>query len=978
MRCRSNTTETFARFIDIIKIWKLQRSVFIILTIISFFPVGLFADQHHATILMRRNAGDPIKHGIHVLATELEKHHYSLDILAKKDFPRVNGTAIYVGNISNYLNNEAARKLDINVPMQENSYVIRVIKEKIYIYGSDDIGAMYGAYDVSEQLQWADRFEKITDVVQEKTEIPFVRIRGLNAFLHTQALADTSSWFFNMDFWREYLDQLSFNRFNFLDIHGVYDIYNTDFYNFFAYFVKPAGFSNVGLSERVCAKNLAMLKKIILMAKKRGIRTGIMSYNMDSFVGGQPRPGRFRDDPKITLKKLQGENLEAYLREATATFLKAVPDLWIFGFRMGESGKRLDFFEDTFVKGVQQAGRKGMPIYSRSWLTTRRIVDDLAKHYPGPLFVEIKYNGEQAGPPYHAITGMRPWHLSYSYEEYSDRPQNFSILWQIRFNGSHRIFHWGDAEFVKRAVQTLHFANGSGFTIEPMQAYFPLNDFFHNKKRVNHNYFQWGFQKDWLWNILWGRLSYDPDTDSRAWTHEAEKKFGARAAKNVLEILSTSSQVIPLIMQTHCLGVDHRAMAAEFETGNGINYDFKPSENGYDKGINGFIKVAALDSQSYMSVKEYVAEQIERNYTGRHTPVDVSGQFQKIAHHIFDLVQATDPMIDGNEEYECIRMDAEALAQLAMYYSEKMLAAVNLEMYNQTHDFSKIQPALDHAKNAYAHWQNLSQITEKHYRPLVEELRMRTNAFTWKSQLAYLKADIQTIEKAHDELQHFLANFQGLEIAHLPIRRTDLHAKIEIVATLLYHQANIVLQPRMQLFYRVKGQKDFHEQQMLPTNDGFSFRTIIPQKWTDKSAKIEYYLHASLLGKNVVWPTSGEKFPAIIDVSDDFQPPTVQYNMKNPEIPADEFIIKAHISDTSGVKSVRVLYKLQPSYLEWKSKDMKNVNGDEYQVVLPLSARGLMFHFEAFDNHNNGTRYPDSESATPYYVIESWDSSKRE
>ncbi len=950
----------------------MQRTILLIFTIILLFPMSLFADQNHIAIFMRNNEGDPVKHSVRVLVAKLKQFHYAPDVFEKKDFPKVDGTVIYIGNISNYLNNEVAKKLGINVPKEENSYVIRIIKGKIYIYGSDDIGVMYGVYNVIEQLEWAGNFENITDVIHEKTETPFVHIRGLNVFLTTQALADTTSWFFDTDYWQEYLNQLSFNRFNFLDIHGVYDIFNTDFYNFFSYFIKPNEFAEVGLPEKACVRNMTMLKKIIQMAKERGIRVGIMTYNMDSFVGGQPRPGLFRDDPKITLKKLEDATLQAYLQEATANFLKAIPDLWVFGFRMGESGKRLDFFEDTFVKGIMEAGQNGMPIYSRSWLTTRRIVDDLAKHYPGPLFLEVKYNGEQAGPPYQAITGMRPWHLSYSYEEYSDRPQTFEILWQMRFNGSNRIFHWGDPDYVRRTVETFHFANGSGFTIEPMQAYFPQNDFFHNTTLVNHDYFHWGFQKDWLWNILWGRLSYNPNTDSRVWMDIAKKKFGAQAAKNVIEILSTSSKVIPLIMQTHCVGVDHRDMAPEFETGNGINYDFKPFENGYDKGINGFINVAPMDSESYLSIREYVAYQVEGKYSGRHTPVEVSHQFMEIARHISDIIQATNPLIESNREYDCIRMDAEALAQLASYYSEKLLAAVNLETYYQTFDFSKIEPALAHAKNAYNYWQCLSNITEKHYKPFVEELRMRTNTYTWKSQLPYLQADIQTIEKTRNDLQHLLTNFEGIKIGHAPVWKTDPNAKIEITATLLYHKTNLETQPLMQLFYRIQGQKDFQEQQMLPTDDGFSFRSFIPKNWANKSDKIEYYIKASVSGEKALCPKEGEKFPFVIDVSGDSQPPTIQFEMGKPVIPSDTFIIKSTISDPSGVKSAKVFYKLQPSFEEWKSKDMINTGGDAYQVVLPLSSQGLMFHFEVIDYHGNGTIYPDPKSTAPYYIIEAW------
>ncbi len=140
----------------------------------------------------------------------------------------------------------------------------------------------------------------------------------------------------------------------------------------------------------------------------------------------------------------------------------------------------------------------------------------LAKDVPGPSFVEAKYNGEQLSLPYHAILDPRPRprNPGYSYEAYSYRPQNDRTIWQVRANGTHRIFHWGDADFVQRAVRTFPFAGAASFSLEPIQAYYPWDIFYHNTSRVDHRFFTWGYQRDWLWNLLWGRLSYNPDEDA--------------------------------------------------------------------------------------------------------------------------------------------------------------------------------------------------------------------------------------------------------------------------------------------------------------------------------------------------------------------------------------------------------------------------------------------------------------------------------
>jgi hypothetical protein len=52
---------------------------------------------------------------------------------------------------------------------------------------------------------------------------------------------------------------------------------------------------------------------------------------------------------------------------------------------------------------------------------------------------------------------------------------------------------------------------------------------------------------------------------------------------------------------------------------------------------------------------------------------------------------------------------------------------------------------------------------------------------------------------------------------------------------------------------------------------------------------------------------------------------------------------------------------------------MKHNGGENYEASVPLNARGLMYHFESLDKHNNGTLYPDPQVETPYFVIEAWE-----
>ncbi|NOY78198.1 MAG: hypothetical protein GXO76_10065, partial [Calditrichaeota bacterium] len=361
-------------------------------------------------------------------------------------------------------------------------------------------------------------------------------------------------------------------------------------------------------------------------------------------------------------------------------------------------------------------------------------------------------------------------------------------------------------------VETFHFGNGVGFTIEPMQAYFPWTDFYHNTERVDHRFFDWGFQRDWFWNLLWGRLSYNPNTDARVWMKQFERRFGDKGARDVEEIVATSSQIVPLIFQAHCLGVDHRAMAPEYETGNGA---FRWGEERVDLGIDEFLPVKALDSTAYSGVEEYVTEQLTGTLSGRHSPIEVSRRFKTLASRIFSAInRANTEVSPANKEYDCTRMDAEALADLGLYYSEKLLAAVQLGFFEQTKDWKHLKPAIAHARRAYDYWNDLATVTAIHYHPIVEELRMRTNDYTWGGRLPILKADIQTLQDKIYRLIQSNDHYTGpLRIGHTPIRRVKPGENITFTATLLYWKAGMKHAPRGRVWVGVRkpGEKQFRE-----------------------------------------------------------------------------------------------------------------------------------------------------------------------
>ncbi|MEO7155647.1 MAG: hypothetical protein ABI054_13435, partial [Planctomycetota bacterium] len=218
------------------------------------------------------------------------------------------------------------------------------------------------------------------------------------------------------------------------------------------------------------------------MAHARGIKVSVMSYEAQFYTPHNPGPAYESSEA----------NLAKYTREVVEAMIRALPGLDAIGFRIGESGHGAEFF-NCYTEAVKASGRD-IPLYTRSWITRKRVVVPLAQA-SSDFTVEIKFNGEQWGPPYPIAGGRVPgWH-SYSFEDYlSDSnvkaaakmwdgvaaesgerwpSQPYKIVWQVRANGTHRIFPFYEPDWVRRTVESMPVGTARGFSVEMMNSYFP-------------------------------------------------------------------------------------------------------------------------------------------------------------------------------------------------------------------------------------------------------------------------------------------------------------------------------------------------------------------------------------------------------------------------------------------------------------------------------------------------------------------------
>ncbi len=605
-----------------------SKLFFIVIATIAFTtltcPVRGFAAQQSTTIVTSSHAPGPIRFGIQELRRTLKEAGVEARTAEAPSAPGVQIIIRTTGERS------AEGSQATHPSAAAESYAISPIApQTIVVEGSDAVGAMYGAMDVAEQIAWAGSPDYFRGV-HPATKSPYLALRGVNMFLTTQDIDNPDGAFWSDEYWQGYLGMMARNRYNLLDIHGPCDAVTLTFPNGFAYFVSLPDFPQVGVGPEKAARNLERFRQVVHMAADRGIKVAYMNYEAAAPIGPWKTrvwgvDERWVERPQEYLDK---SRLEDYTREAVLNFLKQVPELWMFGFRVGESGQPEDFYKKTYLAALAQLP-DSLNVYVRTWIADPAKIRELASATRHHLYIEPKYNGEQLGLPYQAALGGRHYPPSGSYEDYTNYPKNYSILWQIRAHGTTRVFFWGDPEFARRTVRSCRFGQGVGFSMEPMEAYCPAAEYLHHNPQVDHSIYKWMFEREWLWHLTWGRTAYDPDVPEKVWTSEFDRRFGPQAGPLVYKAVVESSKIVPFIYSYHSVGLDHQNFAPEFETGDHALDSRHRLWQGsrlvpYGGNNDDFLRVEPLDRTAMIDPEHYVHDYLHHVATGKMNPFEAA------------------------------------------------------------------------------------------------------------------------------------------------------------------------------------------------------------------------------------------------------------------------------------------------------------------------------------------------------------------
>ena len=581
------------------------------------------------------------------------------------------------------------------------SFRLTIRAAAVTIQGSDEVGTMYGVQELAEQVRHCDasgNWVTVAKALHPTEQQPFVEFRADNPFCHAKPLLLN-----DVEMWKSYIDMLARSRYNILDLHGGFDLKSTGFPNLYPLLVHVPDYPNVGV-EADQARNLKDFNAILDHARDRGIRVAFMNYAAN--VAGVP-----------------AEKLADYTAKAVTALLNQAPNLYMLGFRVGETGQKASFFKDAYLKGVADSNRRDIRLYTRSWLTSRDQLESIGSSRGGQFDIEIKYNGEQLGLPYHAL---QEGFGSYSYEGYLKLPAAYQIIWQIRANGTHRFWAWEDTAFVRRTVHTLKLGAARGFTLEPQIAYFDTHAATYYRSKEDKGVYRYIWEKYWMWYLAWGRLGYNPDLPEPTLRAAFADHYGA-AGSLIYDAMQASGAIVPMALAYGFLGPDHRNHSPETETGYG-----KPK-----KGAVLEFARRPMDHSSFAGPEEWGRHAAQGKVDGRIGPGVVADLFEKAALDTRSMVAKVGEVGGADGEWLLLRTDLLASSYLGDYYAHRSLGVAHLSYALHSGSQADYDLAVNELGLSREAWKKLAETTDPVFAPLENPLRNQHH-FEWASNLPFL------------------------------------------------------------------------------------------------------------------------------------------------------------------------------------------------------------------------------------------------
>jgi hypothetical protein len=620
--------------------------------------------------------------------------------------------------------------------------------DTIQITSVDDSGLLYGCLELAHRVSTLKKFPlnlHFSDGPAFKLRGPCIGMqktyilpgRHVYEYPYTPELFP---FFYDKQFWTEYLDFLADNRMNTLYLWSGHP---------FASLVKLPDYPYaLEVPEDVFNKNVEMFRWITSEADKRGIWVVQMFYNI---LLSKP----FAEHNGMATQLAAPNPLAAdYTRKSIAEFVKQYPNVGLMtclGEALSGNENQKEWLCDVILPGIHDGMKEAgittePPVVIRDHATDLRLyMADALKIYKN-IYTEAKFNGESLttweprGKRQQAALDLS--HLG------STHVMNVHVLANLE------PFRYGDVDFIKKCVQAGRDRLGAkGLHLFPL-FYWNWPD---SPDAVDPPLKQW--RRDWIWFEAWARYSWNPDidaaTDHAYWIGRLASMYGTdQAAEKILAAYDDSGECAPRILRRFGITEGNRQTMSL-----GMTLDELVNPNKY----NAFDELWLSQSPPGERLQEYVDKEWNHQPHEGETPPQIIKEILEFSKKAVEEIDAAEPSVTENkDEYHRLQNDVHCIRAMSQFYAAKANAAILVLRYAHSHDLADMKNAAIYLAESVEHYRALVTLTENTYRyansmqtsqrriPLVGGVGGKPANYLWSQILPVYEKELTDFQKKID------------------------------------------------------------------------------------------------------------------------------------------------------------------------------------------------------------------------------------
>ena len=742
------------------------------------------------------------------------------------------------------------------------------------VIGADGAGLAYGVLELADIAALSDDPLNELLAVEPVDQSPATIVRSISRLFVSDV--EDKPWFYDRDFWTEYLTELATHRINRLQLgFGMQYNYGHDPDQRDNYFCFPYPFllhvpgydvraDNVSDEER--QRNLETLRFVSDEAKLRGIHFQLGLWNHAYQPLDSPRP-RYR------IRNLRSEDHAAYSAAALALLLQRCPSIDGLTLRVHYEGGIPETVHEPFWRTVMAAVTavdRPIEIDMHAKGVDEALID-IARSTGAPVVISAKYWAEHMGLPYHQTSirerekapsepgsGMmaKTEHLRrftrYGFGDFLREDRNYDLMFRF-WPGTQRLLLWGDPVFAAGYGRFSTIGGSLGVELcEPLS--------FKGRKDSGQPggrdpYADPSLQlgrDDWKKYAytyrLWGRLLYDPGADPSTWRRYLRKEFGA-ASESVERALGSASRVLPLVTTVHGIGASNNGYWPEMYINMPIAHGAR-SEH-YDRDTvepKTFGGVSSFDPMLFDRIDDHADDLVAGRRSGRYTPTDFASWLERLADDAEgDLEQARAGSPDTQAPaFRRMAIDVTVQVGLARFFAGKTRAGLSYALFDRTGAWEHLGDAVasyEQARDAFA---RVVEVTTGIYREDITFGERPSEHGHWADRLPAIVEDVAALTSQYEDARAEGARTSPRDLPVIPC--SDRPASHHEPATEFVRGAELpivvgfdgVLDGRVVLHYRHLNQGEEYQHVELSPNDG-GFAGTIPDSYTDSPYPLTYF-----------------------------------------------------------------------------------------------------------------------------------------